>query len=49
MANGSYAQQFREVLKKIGLDLERMTSRVWSYAMQVERQAVMYEDRAAQS
>jgi len=43
-ANRHIAQQFKDVLQKIRCDLERMTSRVWSYAMQVERQAVMYED-----
>lgn len=30
---------------KIPVDLERATSRIWSYALQAERKAVMYEVR----
>jgi len=33
--------------KKISVDLERMTSRVWGFALQAERHAVMYEDITA--
>ena len=28
---------------KLPVDLERATSRIWSYALQAERKAVMYE------
>jgi len=42
--NLTCAQHFREGLKKLRVDLERLTARVWSYSTQVERQAVMYED-----
>ena len=29
------------------VDLERATSRIWSYALQAQRRAVMYEDVTA--
>lgn len=43
------AEKLRDGLKKIvkDLDLERVTSRIWSYALQSERHAVMYEDITA--
>eukprot|EP00933_Yihiella_yeosuensis_P023297 TRINITY_DN1814_c2_g5_i1.p1 TRINITY_DN1814_c2_g5~~TRINITY_DN1814_c2_g5_i1.p1 ORF type:complete len:1116 (+),score=272.77 TRINITY_DN1814_c2_g5_i1:55-3402(+) len=41
------AQQISHGLKKLPVDLERATSRIWSYALQAERKAVMYEDVTA--
>merc|ERR1719401_3019898 len=46
------AQQLSSGLKKVsggekGIDLERATSRVWGFALQAERHAVMYEDITA--
>jgi len=41
------AQALRTGLKKVPMDLERATSRVWGYALQAERHAVMYEDITA--
>nr|QDO16203.1 DNA mismatch repair protein MSH6 [Lingulodinium polyedra] len=41
------AQQLKNGLKKVPVDLERATSRVWGYALQAERHAVMYEDVTA--
>lgn len=40
-------QPLKEGLKKVPMDLERVTSRIWSYALQAERHAVMYEDITA--
>merc|ERR1711992_526872 len=40
-------QQLRAGLKKVPVDLERATSRVWGFALQAERHAVMYEDVTA--
>jgi len=45
-------EQLRSALKKVcggstGVDLERATARVWGYAQQAERHAVMYEDVTA--
>merc|ERR1719436_791032 len=40
-------QQLSGGFKKISVDLERMTSRVWGFALQAERHAVMYEDITA--
>jgi len=40
-------QQLRTGLKKVPVDLERATSRVWGFALQAERHAVMYEDITA--
>jgi len=34
-------------VSKIPVDLERATSRIWSYALQAERKAVMYDDITA--
>ncbi|CAJ1446347.1 unnamed protein product [Effrenium voratum] len=51
--NGELAQQLRTSLKKciagskMPIDLERSTSRIWGYALQAERRAVMYEDITA--
>lgn len=51
--HGELAQQLRTSLKKciqgskMPVDLERATSRIWSYALQAERKAVMYEDITA--
>lgn len=42
-----FATQLRTGLKKINIDLERGTSRVWGYAQQSERHAVMYSDITA--
>mmetsp|Transcript_33952 Transcript_33952/g.54046 ORF Transcript_33952/g.54046 Transcript_33952/m.54046 type:complete len:1088 (-) Transcript_33952:208-3471(-) len=42
-----WAQQLSSGLKQIPIDLERVTARVWSYAMQSERNAVMYDDVTA--
>lgn len=53
LQRGELAQQLRQSLKKciagtkIPVDLERATSRIWSYALQAERKAVMYEDVTA--
>lgn len=40
-------RQLQSGFKKISVDLERMTSRVWGFALQAERHAVMYEDITA--
>merc|ERR1740121_3005201 len=45
--NGDLAQELRRGLKKIPMDLERATSRVWGYALEAERQAVFYADVTA--
>ena len=34
-------------ISKLPVDLERATSRIWSYALQAERKAVMYDDITA--
>lgn len=47
IANNDIAQKLTAGLKKIPVDLERATSRVWGYALQAERHAVMYEDVTA--
>jgi len=47
LQHAEIAQPLREGLKKVPLDLERVTSRIWSYALQAERHAVMYEDITA--
>jgi DNA mismatch repair protein MSH6 len=41
------AKQLRDDLSKVELDLERATSRVWGFALQNERKAVLYEDVTA--
>jgi len=41
------ASRLRDALKKIPVDLERETAKVWGYAVQAERRAVMYEDVTA--
>jgi len=41
------AQKARTRLKAVDVDLERATSRVWGYALQSERNAVMYSDITA--
>lgn len=41
------ADQLRGGLKKVNMDLERVTAKVWGYALQSERHAVMYEDVTA--
>jgi DNA mismatch repair protein MSH6 len=38
------AQHVSTGLKQIPIDLERVTARVWSFALQSERHAVMYDD-----
>mmetsp|Transcript_6228 Transcript_6228/g.11330 ORF Transcript_6228/g.11330 Transcript_6228/m.11330 type:complete len:1097 (-) Transcript_6228:71-3361(-) len=45
--NSDIATKLRGGLKKVPVDLERATSKVWGYALQVERHAVMYEDITA--
>ncbi|CAK9036862.1 unnamed protein product [Durusdinium trenchii] len=51
--HGDLSHQLRTSLKKclsgakIPVDLERATSRIWSYALQAERKAVLYEDVTA--
>jgi DNA mismatch repair protein MSH6 len=45
--NQDLAQQLSSGLKHIPMDLERVTARVWSYALQAERFAVMYDDMTA--
>jgi DNA mismatch repair protein MSH6 len=47
LERGDLAQQISSGLKKVNIDLERLTSRIWGYALQAERQAVMYEDITA--
>lgn len=44
---GALALQISGGLKKVAVDLERATSRVWGFALQSERHAVMYEDTTA--
>lgn len=41
------SKQVSEGLKKLKIDLERAASRIWSYALQSERHAVMYDDTTA--
>jgi len=45
--NNDLSQKLRGCLKKASLDIERVTSRVWGYALQAERQAVMYDNITA--
>eukprot|EP00928_Gymnodinium_smaydae_P054590 TRINITY_DN38335_c0_g1_i1.p1 TRINITY_DN38335_c0_g1~~TRINITY_DN38335_c0_g1_i1.p1 ORF type:complete len:1104 (-),score=166.63 TRINITY_DN38335_c0_g1_i1:293-3604(-) len=48
ISNADLVESLRSGLRKIGeVDLERATSRVWGYALQAERHAVMYEDVTA--
>jgi len=52
MQHRDIAQHLSSGLKKVcggsdGIDLERATSRVWGFALQTERHAVMYEDITA--
>eukprot|EP00927_Polykrikos_kofoidii_P077723 TRINITY_DN74640_c0_g1_i1.p1 TRINITY_DN74640_c0_g1~~TRINITY_DN74640_c0_g1_i1.p1 ORF type:complete len:1129 (-),score=184.22 TRINITY_DN74640_c0_g1_i1:476-3862(-) len=47
IANPDVAQKMRDGLRSVDVDLERATSRVWGYALQAERHAVMYEDVTA--
>jgi len=47
IARTDITQRLRDGLRKVPLDLERVTSRVWGYALQAERRAVMYEDVTA--
>jgi len=44
---GELASQLAAGMKRISVDLERATSRVWGYALQAERRAVMYGDITA--
>lgn len=41
------AQHLSSGFKHVPMDLERVTARVWSYALQAERHAVMYDDMTA--
>ena len=56
LQNDELSKQLRASLKKciaggkiskLPVDLERATSRIWSYALQAERKAVMYDDITA--
>lgn len=47
ITNPDVAQKLRDGFRKIDVDLERATSRVWGFALQAERHAVMYEDVTA--
>jgi len=49
ISHGDIAQKLSAGLQKVGsqVDLERATSRVWGYALQAERKAVMYDDVTA--
>jgi DNA mismatch repair protein MSH6 len=41
------ARHLKAGLKSTPIDIERVTARVWSYALQAERHAVMYDDMTA--
>lgn len=47
LRNPDKAKEIRSGLKSIKLDLERVTARIWGYALQTQRRAVMYEDITA--
>lgn len=47
VGHADVASQLRTGLKKVLVDLERATSRIWSFALQSERNAVYYEDVTA--
>jgi len=47
IAHQDLAQHLQSTLKQTPMDLDRITARVWSYALQAERHAVMYDDLTA--